>query len=417
MIEVEVNKSSRALAQGKWYRRTKFHKFFAKMVRYFDRAISNIYLEFKFRRQPIDDKKIMFLTSRGTYNCHPRAIADEIIRRKLPYKIIWVVRKENVVLNEVYPEEIETVRRGSYEFYQEAYSSKVWVDNSVTFSYLFAKKRPEQVLFQTWHGTFGLKKFDASVNNNKYWVKKAYQEGAQTDYILTDCKFEEDLFCTTFWEKSEPLPYGHPRNDILFENHKEEADIIRKKVREYYQLAEDTHVLLFAPTYRDSSEFEYEELDYERVADALTEKFGGEWVVMVRYHFLDRKVKGLAALGGRIINVTSYPDIQDLMLVTDIALTDYSSWIYDYFFTKKPGLIYAPDLDDYVEKEREFLFPLESTPFAIAKNNDQLIENIKNFDENQYREKWQEFSDRMNCYEDGNAAKRFVDKLEEIMGK
>lgn len=391
-------------------------KYINRIWRYGDRFLANSYNYLKFHHRPVDPNKIIMLTSRGTYNCHPRAIAEEIQKRGLPYHIVWVVRNENIRKREYYPENMTLVLRGSYEFYQEAATSKVWIDNSVTFSYLFAKKKKGQVLIQTWHGTFGLKKFDETVNNNKYWVKKAYQEGKETDYCLTNCKFEEELFRSTFWKNSEMLPYGHPRNDILFPNKKKEADKIADSIRKQCRMKEDTHILLYAPTYREGETTVFHELDYDGLVEALKQRFGGKWVIMVRYHFLDRKLAALDAFNPNIINATNYPDIQDLMLVADIGMTDYSSWIYDYFFTEKPGFLFVPDIEEYEAKDREFLFPIEDTPFPIAKTNQELFDRIKNFDEEKYKKDYQKFSEQMACYEDGHAAERLVDKLEEIMG-
>lgn len=398
-------------SEGKFFRGV-----WDQLWRYVDRFTADVYNSLKFGTKPINNQKIMMLTSRGTYNCHPRAIVEEIQRQKLPYEIVWVVRKENIMSSEEYPAGVKTVLRGSYEFYEEAATSKVWIDNSVTYSYLFAKKRKKQVLIETWHGSFGLKKFDETVNNNKYWVKKAYQEGKQTDYCLTNCKFEEELFRSTFWKKAEMLPYGHPRNDILFRRDSDEAKAIIKSIRKKYKLDDDTHVLLYAPTYRDIPNARLYDLAYDAVVEALQERFGGKWVIMVRYHFLDRKLLNLNTDNPNIVNVTEYPDIQDLMLVTDIGMTDYSSWIYDFFFTKKPSFLYVPDLDDYVTKDREFLFPIETTPFPIAKSNKQLCKKIREFDEEKYLADYQQFHDKMECYEDGHAAVRIVEKLKEIMG-
>lgn len=394
-------------------------RFFQSLGEWFwkvtDRAIANIYNFFKFGTKPIDNHKIMMLTSRGSYNCNPRAIAEEIIRQKLPYKIVWVIRKENIGNHEVYPKNVKLVLRGSYDFYKEAATSKVWIDNSVTFTYLFAHKRKKQVLFETWHGSFGLKRFDASVNNNKYWVKKAYQEGQITDYCLTNCKFEEELFKDTFWKDAEMLPYGHPRNDMLFRMDSEENRKLADSIRKKYHIAEDTHIMLYAPTYREEASGAMVELAYADVVEALEERFGGKWMIMVRYHFLDRMYANLNKSNPNIINVTTYPDIQDLMLVADIGVTDYSSWIYDYFFTKRPCFLYVPDIDAYTKKDRDFLFPIETTPFPIGKTNEALCEQILNFDEEKYKKDYDVFCDKMQCYEDGHAAERLVEKLKEIM--
>jgi len=394
-----------------------FQSLGTRFWKYVDRVIAYIYNYFKFQTKPIDNHKIMMLTSRGSYNCNPKAVAEEIRRQKLPYKIVWVVRKENLMNHENYPKNLKLVQRGSYDFYKEAATSKVWIDNSVTFTYLFTHKRKKQVLIETWHGSFGLKKFDETVNNNKYWVKKAYQEGKMTDYCLTNCKFEEELFRSTFWKNAEMLPYGHPRNDMLFQMDSKENQKLQNSIRKKYHIDKDTQILLYAPTYREQSGAALVELAYDDVVEALEKRFGGKWLIMVRYHFLDRLYANLDKTNNNIVNVTNYPDIQDLMLVADIGLTDYSSWIYDYFFTKRPGFLYVPDIDLYTEKDREFLFPIETTPFPIGKTNKALCEKILNFDEEQYKKDYQVFYDKMQCYEEGHACERLVEKLKEIMSE
>ena len=106
----------------------------------------------------------------------------------------------------------------------------------------------------------------------------------------------------------------------------------------------------------------------------------------------------------------------ELMLLADIAITDYSSWIYDFVLTRKPGFIYATDLEQY-DNERGFYYKLETTPFAIAKNNRELVNNIQNFDMDAYQAKVEEFLQGKGCVEDGKASYRVVEKIKEIIGE
>ncbi|MBQ2202284.1 MAG: CDP-glycerol glycerophosphotransferase family protein, partial [Clostridia bacterium] len=107
--------------------------------------------------------------------------------------------------------------------------------------------------------------------------------------------------------------------------------------------------------------------------------------------------------------------IQEIMLVADAAITDYSSWIYDYILTGKPGFIFATDIKSY-DQERGFYFPLSSTPFPIAKNNEELENNILQFDEAHYQTEVEAFLKDKGCFENGDAAKRTADLIETIMG-
>lgn len=106
--------------------------------------------------------------------------------------------------------------------------------------------------------------------------------------------------------------------------------------------------------------------------------------------------------------------MQELIAITDIAVTDYSSWIYDFMLLRKPGFIFATDIDKY-NTERGFCYPLETTPFPIARNNDELISNILDFSETVYLEKLEQFLQDKGCIEDGHASERVVELIKEII--
>ena len=133
----------------------------------------------------------------------------------------------------------------------------------------------------------------------------------------------------------------------------------------------------------------------------------------MRYQYYNNLKKTLPDF---VINANEIADIQELLLITDAGITDYSSWICDYILTGKPGFIYANDMKKY-NNERGFYYPLEETPFPVAENNSQLINNILNFDNEKYQEKVKIFLKDKGCMEDGHAAERVVDLIEELMSK
>ena len=102
-------------------------------------------------------------------------------------------------------------------------------------------------------------------------------------------------------------------------------------------------------------------------------------------------------------------------MISDVAITDYSSWIYDYILTRRPGFIFATDIYSY-ETERGFYYPLSSTPFPVSTNNETLIENILLFDEKQYEKNVDVFLEEKGCIDDGHASQRVVDKIIELVG-
>jgi CDP-glycerol glycerophosphotransferase len=384
--------------------------FFDKVKNKFFLMYISLYRKIKEPRIKINNKKVLFLTFQGNYNCNPKAIADEFIKRKLDYELIWAVRKENLADTSEYPKELKLVDRASLEFYKEAASAKIIIDNANNFEYLKLNKKEGQILLQPWHGSMGFKKIETNKNSN--WMKKASFMDSITDYCIVNSDFEIDVFRSTFWPTTELLKYGHPRNDVLF-NKNNEFNIYSAKVRKKYNISKDTKILLYAPTFRDNCSFESYNLDYKKLNDALVKKFGGKWCILVRFHFKLKHAQIPKKYINKVINATDYPDMQELMCASDIGITDYSSWMCDYVLTYRPGFLFATDINDYLD-ERGFYYPLESTPFKLATNNDEMINNILNFDLKEYNKEVKKFLKDRGCFEEGNASKKTVDKIIEL---
>ena len=132
------------------------------------------------------NNQIMFLTFQGNYTCNPKAIADEFIKEKGNYRLVWVVRKFNLNHREQYPKELILVRRNTFRFYIEAARSKVIFDNSINYETLGAKKYPDQIFIETWHGSLGLKKMTADAIKDRHWTNKATKLGNYTDYCISN---------------------------------------------------------------------------------------------------------------------------------------------------------------------------------------------------------------------------------------
>lgn len=378
-----------------------------------DKALSLPAIWHLAKNTPVEDNKIFFMTFRGEFDCNAKWIALELKRRRLPYTVVWTVRKG--VPTEDIPASFIQVRRGSYEFYKHLASSKIIVDNGISTYFLGYKKKKNQVLIETWHGSLGIKMFSKETNKDKKWVMLATLEGKNTDYCLSNSTFEDAVFTDTFWDKSRILQLGHARNDILCEKDTQRLADIRKKVYTHFDLPEDVHICLYAPTFRDDGDMRPYRVDYEALKNALTTRFGGEWVILTRFHFrLLKKLKNYAP-GEGVINASQYSDIQELLTCTDVGITDYSSWICDYMLTRRPGFLFATDMNQYQKKDREFFYPLDSMPFPLATDNEQLIENILNFDSESFPGKCDAFLADKGCMDDGHASERIADVIERIM--
>ena len=361
----------------------------------------------------VEDNKILFLTFRGEYDCNAKWIAEEIRKRNLPYTVVWGVYKGGST--ESIPKSFIPVCRGSKEFYREIASARIIVDNGISTSTLGYRKKKNQTLIETWHGSLGIKKFSKDTNKDKKWCLYATFEGKMTDYCLSNSTFEDAIFMDTFWGKSRILRLGHARNDILCEKNTDRIAQTRQKIYQSYQLQPDIKICLYAPTFRDDKDMRPYQVDYERLRQALKTRFGGEWVVFTRFHFRLRNKPEFRELCEGTINVSDYSDIQELLTCTDVGITDYSSWICDYLLTRRPGFLFATDMEEYEKKDREFFYPLDSMPFPLALNNEQLYENILSFDEEVFKTKCETFLADKGCIDDGHASERIVDAIECIM--
>lgn len=388
-----------------------------KIINKADKLIAKEYLHIMARRIPVQNNKIIFLPFRGDYECNVKWICEEIIKQQLPYELRWGIHPKTDNTSGMFPECVKLYTRGSYKFYKELSSARIIIDNGVSTAFLDYIKKPDQILIETWHGAIGIKKFSPNTVNDKNWVKLAYKEAAMTDYCISNSTFEDAVYREDYWKTTPILRYGHARNDILCEKDTKRKQMIRDDIFEKYSLSPETKICMYAPTFRDDKDLRPYLIDYDKLLEALKRRFGGNWVVFTRFHYKVRgKVKHIK-LPEEVINVSQYPDIQELMTCVDVGITDYSSWICEYLLTRRPGFLFATDMDHYTEKERDFFYPLSSMPFPLAINNEQLIENIENFDMERFAVECEKFLKDKGCIDDGYASERIVEKIKEIIEK
>lgn len=397
-------------------------KLIRKGIESFDTHLCNGLRKLAMKRKKIQANKIVFMTYNNDYMCNPKYIAEEFLRRGLDYKLVWITPKTGSAPN--LPNSIKGVPRGSVSSYMQMATAKFWIDNSINFFWVPIAKKKGQYLFETWHGSMGLKRIGKDDVQNKRWLEAAKYYKNNTDYCISNSEFEDEVFRTTHWPNAKILHYGHPRNDVLFLSRDSSQYLeIREKVFTYLEkihaaVQEDDHFLLYAPTWRDDGRMDCFNIDFARLLAALREKYGGSWKVLMRLHFHDRKkhFEVDESLKDVVIPVTGYPDMQELMVVSDAGISDYSSWACDFVLTRRPMFIYATDLQKY-NTERGLYYKLETTPFPIATNNDELVKNILEFDAEKYNEGCTEFLKDKGCCEQGTAAKQVVDKIIELTAR
>ena len=114
----------------------------------------------------------------------------------------------------------------------------------------------------------------------------------------------------------------------------------------------------------------------------------------------------------RMIDVSQKPDMNEIIAASDAFLTDYSSAIFEANMIGLPGFIYADDLEAYIADRGDLFFDVYKLPFPVALNNDELMEQIEQFDEEEYRLKTEQLMKENGIFEDGKASRRVVRLIE-----
>ena len=355
---------------------------------------------------PIKNNKVMlWANSFHAYGDSPKYIAEYLLKNKPgQYDIIWVL-ETGVPVPEDIPEAIRIVRYFSMEYLREISTAKFIICNSRTGPYHYFNKRKEQVYIQTWHSSLRLKMIegDAPTLPTSY-VAAAKADSQKIDLLLSGCEFSTKIFRRAFWYNGEILEKGTPRCDLFFR----ELPSIREKVFRMYNIPIGSKLALYAPTFRDSEISQTHGINFAKIANTLELVTGDLWVVGCRYHPNLKNTDTPA----NSISMTAYPDMQELIAAADLLITDYSSCMFDMALSKKPCILYAPDIDEYTVKERNLYFAPSELPFPVATSMQELLQIIKCFDINTYETALQEFFRIVGNYENGHAAEFVAEYME-----
>ncbi len=354
-----------------------------------------------------DGGKVVFATFSGAIGCNPKYIARALAKKHPDLDVVWLLGTAEYRKCGGHVETGRAVRMWTLQAYRETATARVWVDNAQTFLLNgMPQKREGQLYLNTWHGSLGIKRLDTASSE----VRRRYEKMQAVDVVLTNSDFEEQVFRESCFPENRFLRFGHPRNDVFFLSDDEKA-AIRTSVKRAVGVADGVHLALYAPTFReDAFATAAGQLDFERWANALAVRFGGEWKVAIRLHPHDAKAiaDGLFSLPKGLLDVSDYGDMQELLVAADVGITDYSSWIFDFLLGDGIGFVYAPDKAEY-DRRRGFYYPLEETPFPVAETEDALCANIRAFDAEKYAADRSTFLAARGCMEDGHAADRAAD--------
>ena len=342
------------------------------------------------------------------YGDSPKYIAEEILRQSLPYDLVWLVYD----MSNSFPNGIRKVKFYSIRSRYELATARIIISN--TKGKLPYIKKKTQYYIQTWHGGFGVKYIERDAEKflpDKY-VRDSKYDSSITDLVLSGSEFQTKVIQDSFWYNGEIFKKGVPRNDVFFNCSEEMICQLRIK----YGLNTSCKIVLYAPTFRDDDSIDAYQLDAVLLLQSLKTKTGEDWKLIIRLHPGIAGKSNIFDYDNDIINGSEFADSQELLVISDLLITDFSSMMMDFGIMKKPVLLFITDLEDYIRKCRGVRPLFYQLPFQLCRSNDELSQAVIGFDILGYRERLSTFMDKyFISYDDGHASEHVVERIKERM--
>lgn len=365
----------------------------------------------RYLKMPIKENVVLFETFMAkNYSDSPKYIY-EALNKMYPgkYECVWAINGKHDI-----PYGAKTIKRFSFQYAYYCAISKYLVFN--VRQPLWFRKREGQVFLETWHGT-PLKRlvFDQEevTSASPKYKEQFYKQRKEWDYLVSANPFSSKTFRSCFMYEGKMLEYGYPRNDILYASDKEER---AKRLKEKLGIPLDKKTILYAPTWRDDEHYGKGEYKFTLALDLKKMKtmLEKDYVLLLRtHHYIADKID-TTGLGGFAYNLSTYDDISEIYLITDICITDYSSVFFDFANLKRPILFYTYDIEKYKNQLRGFYIDMNTeVPGPLLYTSEEVIDAILHIDKIQkrYQKRYDEFYDRFCCFDDGHASENIVKEV------
>lgn len=387
-----------------------------KIKKFLGRIIKTSYnLWYKF--VTVDEKTILFISFHGRgYSCNPKYLHKYLLSNEKykDYKFVWAVKKGKG--KEI--SSAKVIRYNSVKYFYYLAKSKYWIVNCKLPRHIL--KKENQVYLQTWHGT-PLKRLahDIQIGSDAKFYRTGVSKKEMTDtydidvkrynYLISPNKFSTEKFQSAFKiERNRIIETGYPRNDYLTNITDSEINNLKEK----YKIQKDKKVILYAPTWRDNS-FNVKgytfklEVNFNKWKEVL----GEEYVVLFKPHYLITNKFNNDGLEEFLYTIKEDKDINELYVISDILVTDYSSVFFDYAILQRPILFYMYDLKEYDEEIRGFYLDInKDLPGSIFTKEDDLLKkilNIEDYKKSTYK-LLNDFNNTYNYLQDGHASERVI---------
>lgn len=385
------------------------------IVRYIKKLIIRTVL-YPFRVLPVKHKRIVLVEElSGRYYGNPKYVAEYMnLHYRNKFEILYAVKRLDST-SEIVNDSVRFIVSNSLSYFYYCMTAKVILTNSGGISYLPLRK--SQYVINTWHGGGAYKMAGIHMYNNSWFFRKDLELSSKSTaaFLSTNRRFTECISDSMLVDKSKFWEIGMPRNDILLNDC---GSDIRTMVRSKLGLEPDEKLVLFAPTYRKANDDYFNDsiaatpyLDAIGICEALEMRFGGKWRFAIKLH--PCAVNREAFVTADMLDLTDYSDMQELLVVADAMINDFSSSLWDYMLTGKPCFMYAEDMDHYIQTTRVYT-PIEEWPFHKSRNHSELINSILSFDFDAYSEDCRRHYSELGGCETGKARALVCDRIAKI---
>ena len=345
---------------------------------------------------PVNQKSIIFSSLGGRkFDDSPKALYDRICEMDIfhDWKLVWAF----VELDKYSLPRGEKVKIDTFSFFKTLLTTHVWIGNSEVDRgiRLYSSK---YVRVETWHGT-PLKKICGEENETSVEKANSTRHIDDTTIRCAQSEFDRDIFARIFSASKESILLSDlPRNDSLLKYSNEKI----KRIKESLGIETGKKVILYTPTYREYLMNEERKseivppIDFEKWETAL----GKDHVLLIRAHYVVSESLNLPD-NGFIKDVSNYGCLNDLYVIADMMISDYSSTFFDYAILDRPMFCFAYDMEEYCRRRGLYLNLETELPCPIDKDGESLLNHILN----------------LNYKEASEATKAFHSKYAPFAGK
>ena len=336
-----------------------------------------------------------------SYSDNPKAIFEyfrDNYNGNKEIEYIWIMRDSSINIPGAKVVKAYSLRA---LYYQAV--SKIWVFNSRQRRWM--KKRKNQFYIQTWHAGLGLKKVEKEVEDKlpSFYIESAKNDSKMADLFISASRWNTEQYRNSFWYTGNVLESGNPKSTIYYED----SVIIKNKVFEKYGITSEKKLVLYAPTFRDDKNYDYFNIDFDVINKSLERKFGGQWVFMARLH---PNIQSQMKEYKNVLNGSEYDDMNELIIASEVLITDYSSCMFDAMEQNKKVILYTPDIDAYLS-ERGTNFEIGNLPFIWANNMEEICEKIQEFTKEDYLMDLNKFKDEHKLFNSADSTKLVYEEI------